>query len=268
MATAGNLDFDVVETRAWVRSDARLLRRVLQNFVSNAIRYTESGRVAVEVDEIQGMVRVTVRDTGPGIAVCDQEEIFGEFRRVGKTQKIPGKGLGLAIVRRVSTMLDHPIGLDSVPGIGSAFSILLPRVEPVAAMSASEPPTVASTGNGGLVLVIDNDPAILSGMEALLENWGLEVVTAREPDGKAVAAALARAPAMTIVDYHLDDGLTGDVAVARLREMVGSDFPAMIITADRSEETKVLLQSLALPLLNKPLKPAQLRAFLRKHGLI
>lgn len=268
LAAAGKLEFDVVETPAWVRSDARLLRRVLQNFVSNAIRYTEAGRVAVEVDEIQGMIRVTVRDTGPGIAASDREEIFGEFRRVGKTQKIPGKGLGLAIVRRVSTMLDHPIGLDSVPGLGSAFSIMLPRVEPVAAPAAVEPASGPSTGSGGLVLVIDNDPAILSGMEALLENWGLEVVTARDPAEACVAAALARRPAMAIVDYQLDDGLTGEQAIAALRARANFDLPAMVITADRSEETKARLNALALPILNKPVKPAQLRAFLRQRDVL
>lgn len=268
LAAAGSLTFDVAETGAWVRSDARLLRRVLQNFVSNAIRYTEAGRVAVEVDEIDGQVRVTVRDTGPGIAAQDREEIFGEFRRVGKTQKIPGKGLGLAIVRRVSTMLDHPIGLDSVPGLGSAFSILLPRAEPVAQTTAAEPASGPATGSGGLVLVIDNDPAILSGMEALLENWGLEVVTARDPSDPCVEAALARGPAMTIVDYHLDDGLTGDTAVLGLRQRAGRDIAAMVVTADRGEETKARLAALSLPLLNKPVKPAQLRALLRQLDVL
>jgi signal transduction histidine kinase/CheY-like chemotaxis protein len=268
LATAGNLQFDVVETDAWVRSDARLLRRVLQNFVSNAIRYTEAGRVAVEVTEIQGMVRVTVRDTGPGIAASDREEIFGEFRRVGKTQKIPGKGLGLAIVRRVSTMLDHPIGLDSVPGLGSAFSIMLPRIEPGAAPKPVEQNSAVPTGNGGLVLVIDNDPAILSGMEALLENWGLEVVTARDPAESSVGAALARRPAMAIVDYQLDDGLTGEEAIATLRAQVDFDLPAMVITADRSAETKARLGAFSLPTLNKPVKPAQLRALLRQRDVL
>ncbi|MFY8193576.1 MAG: sensor histidine kinase, partial [Novosphingobium sp.] len=131
LALAGNLHFDVPDTDLWVRSDARLLRRVLQNFVSNAIRYTEAGHVIVEVSDDAGGVRVAVHDTGPGIAEADREEIFGEFRRVGKTQKIPGKGLGLAIVRRVSIMLGHTVELETEPGRGSTFSILLPKVDPV-----------------------------------------------------------------------------------------------------------------------------------------
>ncbi|MES2302014.1 MAG: ATP-binding protein, partial [Pseudomonadota bacterium] len=265
LAAAGALRFDVPDTALWVRSDARLLRRVLQNFVSNAIRYTEAGAVGVEVTLRGDAVVVTVRDTGPGIAACDREEIFEEFRRVGRTQKIPGKGLGLAIVRRVSTMLGHGIDLESEPGRGSAFSITLPQVAPVPVpVREEEPVGRAVPGAGGLVLVIDNDPAILSGMEALLENWGLEVVTARDPGDPAALGALAQGPAMLIVDYQLDDGLTGDVAIAALRAQAGREIPAMVITADRAEETKALFADLALPVLNKPVKPAQLRALLRQ----
>lgn len=268
LAAAGGLTFDVAETDVWVQSDARLLRRVLQNFVSNAIRYTESGSVAVEVRAQGDCVRVTVRDTGAGIAAEYREEIFGEFRRVGKTQKIPGKGLGLAIVRRVSTMLGHAVELDSALGLGSAFSITLPRVAPVVAPGNVEPVHSATAGSGGLVLVIDNDPSILAGMEALLENWGLDVVTAVHPADPAALAALAQGPAMLIVDYHLDEGLTGEAAVVDLRARAGLDIPAMIITADRAEETKSRLAALSLPILNKPVKPAQLRALLRQLDVL
>ena len=268
LATAGGLAFEVPETALWVRSDARLLRRVLQNFLSNAIRYTERGSVTVDVRADGDSVRVTVRDTGPGIAPTDREEIFEEFRRVGKTQKIPGKGLGLAIVRRVSTMLDHAIELETEPGKGAAFTICLPQVgaRPTGRPDATTP--VASSGAGGLVLVVDNDPAILSGMEALLENWGLDVVTACDPADDAALAALAQNPTLIIADYHLDDGQTGETAIATLRQRAGRDIPALVITADRSEETKALLARQSLPLLNKPIKPAQLRALLRQMDVL
>ncbi len=268
LAAAGGLQFDVAETALWVRSDARLLRRVLQNFVSNAIRYTEVGQVVVEVEQHADTLKVIVRDTGPGIAQEDCEEIFEEFRRVGRTQKIPGKGLGLAIVRRVSTMLCHDLALDTTPGKGSAFSITLPCVAPLIVAEREEPVALPSSGAGGMVLVIDNDPAILSGMEALLENWGLEVVAARDPGDPVVTSALAQNPAMMIVDYQLDDGLTGDIAIATMRAIAACDIPAMVITADRAEETKALLASLSLPVLHKPVKPAQLRALLRQMDVI
>ncbi|MBC2665133.1 PAS-domain containing protein [Novosphingobium flavum] len=269
LAQSGGLAFDVAETGLWVRSDPRLLRRVLQNFVSNAIRYTEAGRVSVEVTAEGGDIAVTVRDTGPGIARQDREEIFEEFRRVGRTRKIPGKGLGLAIVRRVSAMLGHEIGLESAPGQGSAFSVRLPMAEPI--MAADEPAAAsvrAAAGDGGLVLIIDNDPAILSGMEALLENWGLDVVVAGGPDEPAALAALEQGPALLIADYHLDDGMTGDEAVALLRARAGRAIPAMVITADRGEETAALLAARALPVLHKPVKPAKLRALLSQMDVI
>ena len=265
LASSGGLEFTVPHTGLWVRSDQRLLRRVLQNFVSNAIRYTDEGSVSIEIAKADQFVTVTVRDTGPGIAEADREEIFEEFRRVGKTQRIPGKGLGLAIVRRVTTMLGHEIELDTAPGKGSAFSIRLPRVEPVAApedLASAHVPGKARSA--GLVLVVDNDPAILSGMEALLENWGLDVVAVGDPSDPAARTALEQGPAMLIVDYHLDGALRGDAAIAALREEAGSEIPAMVITADRGEETKALLGGLSLPVLNKPVKPAQLRALLRQ----
>jgi len=269
LAAAGGLAFLVPDTQAWVRSDARLLRRVLQNFVSNAIRYTEQGSVTVEVDAAQGEVVVTVRDTGPGIAPRDRDEIFEEFRRVGKTQKIPGKGLGLAIVRRVTTMLGHRIDLVTAPGQGAAFSIRLPRAAQVAALPEPARPAMGTrAGPGGLVLVIDNDPGILAGMEALLENWGLDVATAHDPSDASALAALEQGPAMLIVDYHLDDELTGDKAIAALRAKAGREVPAMVITADRGAETKAQLAGLSLPLLNKPVKPAQLRALLRQMDVL
>ncbi|MCT2398771.1 PAS-domain containing protein [Novosphingobium mangrovi (ex Huang et al. 2023)] len=269
LAQSGGLELEMPETRLWVRSDPRLLRRVLQNFVSNAIRYTENGSVRVELCEQGEDVVVTVRDTGPGIAAADRDEIFEEFRRLSKTQKIPGKGLGLAIVRRVTTMLGHEIGLESAPGEGAAFSIRLPRAEPVAETGSEN--AAAAGGNtraGGLVLVVDNDPAVLSGMEALLENWSLDVVAVNDPSDPAALAAIDQGPAMFIVDYHLDNDLTGEKAVAMLRERAGSNVPAMIITADRGAETKAQLASLSLPVLNKPVKPAKLRALLRQLDIL
>ncbi|MFD2580443.1 response regulator [Novosphingobium colocasiae] len=118
------------------------------------------------------------------------------------------------------------------------------------------------------MLVIDNDPGIRNGMEALLENWGLDVVTAGGPDDPAALTALAQQPTLLIVDYHLDDGLTGAQAIARLRAKAERAIPAMVITADRSERTKTELAALSLSILNKPVKPARLRALLRQMEVL
>ncbi|WP_082922165.1 hybrid sensor histidine kinase/response regulator [Croceicoccus mobilis] len=269
LATRAHLRFSVPETGLWVQSDPRLLRRVLQNFVSNAIRYTQQGCVTVELEQKDSEVVVTVRDTGPGIAPENRERIFEEFRRLGSTQGIPGKGLGLAIVRRVTTMLGHEISVDTEVGKGSAFSITLPFVEPEA-VTEEEAQSVpeAKEKAGGLVLVVDNDASILAGMEALLENWGLEVIAVSDPAGKAATRALEQGPALLMVNYHLDNDLTGVEAIAGLRQRAGTAIPALVITADRGEETKALLAAEGLPLLNKPVKPAQLRALLRQLDIL
>ena len=269
LAETAGLALVVPDSADWVRSDARLLRRVLQNFVSNAIRYTAQGEVQVELAGAGDDLVITVRDTGPGIAEAERAAIYEEFRRLDATRKIPGKGLGLAIVRRVTTMLGHELELESTPGKGSAFSIRLPRAEPRPASTAPEElgdPAGPGTrrGGGALVLVIDNEPAILAGMAALLGSWGLEVVTAGDPDDPQVAAALARGPAMLIADYHLDNGLTGDDAVLALRARLGQDLPACLVTADRGEPLKARAAALGLPLFTKPVKPARLRALLRQ----
>ncbi|RVU07157.1 response regulator [Novosphingobium umbonatum] len=271
LARAGGLDLIVPETGAWVASDARLLRRVLQNFVSNAIRYTAQGQVAVEITQSEGALTVGVRDTGPGITEKDRELIFREFHRLPHASRIPGKGLGLAIVRRVSTMLGHDITLDTAVGVGSTFSITLPLAQPAApADGASTPERIQLRRPAhGVVVVIDNDAGVLAGMKALLENWGLDVVATHDPSDPAVGKAFCneakdKSPMLCVVDFHLDDGLTGDQAVADLRGRYRADLPAVVVSADRGPETKQALAAMGIPLLYKPVKPAQLRALLRQ----
>ena len=134
------------------------------------------------------------------------------------------------------------------------------------------PPPAGAARKGGVVLVVDNDAGVLSGMEALLENWGLDVIAVSGPEDPLALAAVAgdctASPALVIVDYHLDDGLTGDAAIAALRAHGCADVPAIVITADRSEATKVGLAAQGLPLLHKPVKPAQLRALLRQLEIL
>lgn len=265
MAAAAGLDFSVSKAPFWVESDIRLLRRILQNFISNAIRYTRRGSVGVTCMEgADGALTISVTDTGPGIAADKQEQIFEEFRRLDTGNRVPGKGLGLAIVRRAGDMLKHRISLRSAPGQGACFAITVPRGEAKAADIAEAPLAARDKSmKGRTILVIDNEAPIQAGMQTLLGGWGCRVLTA---EGGAAAQQIVAAegiPDAIIADYHLEAGETGDGLIGALRDRIGRPVPAIIVSADRSDALKARLDALALPLLGKPVKPAQLRALLR-----
>lgn len=265
LARSRGLDFTVPETCLFVVSDVQMLRRVLQNLVSNAIRYTAQGSITVTATEQGDRVTVAVTDTGQGIAAHDQRVVFEEFRRLEATRTIPGHGLGLAIVRRSCAKLGHGVTLKSTPGCGSTFAITLPAARAdAAAPAATTPRRTKPTPATGAILVIDNDEAILAGMRALLENWGYAAITAVSPDHPDACEAAAAGLSLLLADYHLADDLTGDEAVARVRALHSGYLPAAIITADRSEDVRARLASARLPVLTKPVKPAQLRALLRQ----
>lgn len=262
LARAAGLSFVIETTPLWVESDVRLLRRILQNFISNAIRYTEVGGVKVLCFAGDGQVTVEVVDTGRGIAADQQSLIFEEFRRLDKRSQ--GKGLGLAIVRRAADMLGHEIGLASSPGKGSTFSITLPRGLAIADQGDDAVAVTRDRTMRGLrVLVIDNEKAIQSGMRTLLSGWGCEVAVAGDYAEAVKLFATGERPDIILADYHLNDGETGDRVVERLRGHFGFAIPEVMISADRGEPLKTRLAADGIPLLNKPVKPAQLRALLR-----
>lgn len=263
IARGAGLALEISETGLWVESDLRMLRRILQNFLSNAVRYTRTGSVTVYAKAVGGAVEIGVRDTGPGIPADKLDTIFEEFRRLDANSKIPGKGLGLAIVKRVGAMLGHEITVRSTPGKGSTFSIRVPRAEASAIRETGPERRSLSQSGSGRVLIIDNDEAILAGMKALLENWGYTVLTAANGTETATRAAVREGLDLIVADYHLDGDLRGDIEIAQLREIASRAISAAVITADRSEEVKARLAAEGLPLLNKPVKPAQLRALLR-----
>jgi signal transduction histidine kinase/CheY-like chemotaxis protein len=265
LAKSKGLTLRIADSGLFVRSDVQMLRRVLQNLVVNAVRYTAQGTVEVSVSQDGETVMVAVTDTGPGIPPAEQPFIFDEFKRLDATRKLPGHGLGLAIVRRSCAKLGHEARLISEVGRGSTFSITMPLAEPASAAPAAHAlPDHRASPASGAILVVDNDPSILAGMRALLENWGHDVITAPGPDAPEVHAAAQASLALMLVDYHLEDDLTGDLAVARMRALLGADLPAAVVTADRSDEVKARLAALDLPILTKPVKPAKLRALLQQ----
>jgi Na+/proline symporter/signal transduction histidine kinase/CheY-like chemotaxis protein len=244
---------------AWVESDPQLLRRVVQNFLSNAVRYALRGRVLLGCRRVAGALRIEVWDTGPGIAESDRAAIFEEFRRLERPGGSEGLGLGLAIADRIARLLGHRIGLRSWPGRGSVFWIEVPRVAAAVRTAATPPPAAASVPRGR-VLVVDNDLAVLRAMQALVGGWDLTVDVARDRD-EALAAARRAPPDLLLLDYHLDAGATGLDLHAALCALHGP-LPAVVLTADHGEPVRAAVAAAGLPLLMKPVKPLALRSLM------
>jgi signal transduction histidine kinase/ActR/RegA family two-component response regulator len=248
-----------------VQSDRRLLRRLLQNLVSNAIKYTPKGRVLVGCRRHRGRLRIDVCDTGLGIPNSKKRAIFQEFHRLEQGAKVArGLGLGLSIVERIARVLDHKVGVTSVVGRGSRFSVEVPRSAAVPVSTQQRAPREVDRVqlSGITVLCIDNDLAILDGMETLLAGWGCRVFKA--PDLSAAVAAITDArvsPDGLLVDYHLDEG-NGIEVIGELRRRFGADLTAILITADRSPHVRDAARDNGIQMLNKPVKPAALRALL------
>jgi Na+/proline symporter/signal transduction histidine kinase/PAS domain-containing protein len=251
-------------TSVALRSDRRLIRRLLQNLISNAIKYTPSGKVLVGCRRRGAQVSVEVLDTGLGIPPNKQKTVFREFQRLDQGAKVArGLGLGLSIVQRIAQALDHRLALDSVPGRGTRFAILAPRAAPLPAMATSAAPRQSPAGQlaGLRLLVIDNEPTILDGMRGLLGGWGCVVTTASGLDEALASLRSAGEPDVVIADYHLDHG-NGLTAISALRERTSARVPAILLTADRSPQVREAAIALDVHLLNKPLKPGALRALL------
>lgn len=265
VAQAAGLNLRVRTGHYAISTDLRLLTRILRNFLSNACRYTDEGCILLGARRRGDRLRLEVWDTGRGIAADRLQAIFLEFNQldVGRASDRKGVGLGLAIVERIAEILGYPIAVRSWPGRGSMFSIEVPLSDEMP-LPISQLPVQPTTGNplpGRRLLVIDNEVSILESMRALLGQWGCEVVTATDQAG-ALLALQGRAPELILADYHLDHGVVGCAVVKHLREHFEQNIPAVIITADRTDQCRRALRRLEAPLLNKPVKPGKLRAVL------
>jgi signal transduction histidine kinase len=262
------LDFRWRPTSLGVRSDPLMLRRIIQNLLANAAHYTEAGGVLLTARRRGPMVAIEVWDTGPGIALQERDRIFEEFHRGIASERSGGAGfgLGLAIVRRMADSLDHELGLDTRVGHGSRFRVTAPYAAPA---SKSEPATTLTSPNEGYrvaqpLIVIDNDLSVLGAMQTLLSRWGADVRLARDLDDvNEILSDPAFAPAIILADYHLDGSVLGIDAVARIRQGLGCNVPAILITADRDHATAKAARKSNCELLYKPVRPAELRALMQ-----
>jgi PAS domain S-box-containing protein len=268
LAQARGLTLRHVPRSCVVRTDQALLSRVLRNFLSNALRYTEEGRILLGCRARPDGLLVGVWDTGIGIPEDKQREIFEEFRRLRVNPDRRGDngvGLGLAIVERIARRMGHPIIVRSTPGKGSFFGILVPRGDR-SAVPLVRRPAPASTRDrvaGAKVAVIDNESSILAGMAALLKGWSCTPVTAVDTAGILAAVDTAGlVPDVIIADYHLADDAIGLESAAALQDRLGRALPTIIITADRTEEIAKAVRERGWHLMTKPARPARLRSLL------
>lgn len=263
-ARAKGLQLRVRKCSAFVESDALLLERVLRNIIANAVAYTDRGRVLVGCRRGRAL-RIQVWDTGRGIPQAEQEHVFQEFYQLGNPERdrTKGVGLGLAIVRRLTTLLDHPLTVRSVSGRGSMFEIRVPlgeaRAEPTASTGRFLNPF---QGQGsGLVLVIDDELAIQLAMKSLLESWGYEVLAAGSCDEMLERSATHRTvPRLIICDYRLRDNESGPAVIERLRSEYNDEIPGMLITGDTAPDRIREAQESGFLLLHKPVPNSRLRA--------
>jgi Na+/proline symporter/signal transduction histidine kinase len=265
LASNNDLAFHWVNSNQWVYTDRHLLRRVLQNFLSNALRYTRRGKVLLGCRRDHGQLVIEVWDTGPGVHEQDAQRIFDEFERLSDGVDHSGQkglGLGLSIANRIAQLLGHPLNFNSWPGAGSVFRISVP----LGAAQQPQPDNVIhpSTELHGLkVLCIDNETRILAGMQSLLETWGCQALCA-----PSLGDALQRwshngAPDIVLADYHLDAGETGLDVLAALSLHWDNRLPAIVISANNSDELRQEVSAAGCLFLPKPVQPGALRASMR-----
>ena len=251
-----------------VLSDPMMLRRILQNLLANALRYTQRGGVLMGCRRKGADLVIEVHDTGPGIPEAQREAIFLEFQR-GETSigADAGIGLGLSIVRRFAAALGHEIRLKSRLGRGSMFGVTLPRTSAPGQTASGREPGLSGASYGGMegvrILLIENDPSSAEGLASLLEKWGCDVAIATSAaEALDSIRALDVIPDVVIADLHLDNGETGLEAVEAIRHTIKRNVPAIVVTADHSAKAASDAASFGHELLKKPIKPAEMRSLL------
>lgn len=266
LAQEQGLIFRVRGSHLRIDSDIKLLRRILQNFLTNAFRYAK-GPVLLGVRRRGGELCLEVWDRGPGIPEDKQQVIFEEFKRLDshQTRAEKGLGLGLAIADGLCRVLGHTLRVRSWPGRGSVFSVSVPLARSQAVPASAAVELNGKLLSGAQVLCIDNEDSILIGMNSLLSRWGCQVWTARNREECAALLNDGVRPQVALVDYHLDHGDTGTELMAWLRTHLGEPVPGVVISADGRPEMVAQVHAAGLDYLAKPVKPAALRALLSRY---
>lgn len=265
LAKEQQLEFHWVKTDVVVESDQKLLRRILQNFLTNAFRYSPNGKVVLGVRRQQGQIRIEVWDNGVGIPKNKQQEIFEEFTRVEQVRAEQGLGLGLAISKGLAQLLGHSISMRSWHNQGSVFALELGREQHVSPPVISAPVLDRDQDLSHLsVLCVDNEPNILEGMDNLLSRWGCNVALAADLVESMRILEEGFIPDVIFSDYRLDHGRTGLEVLQQCRLRLGDSFVGVIVSADRTEDMLSGIKSSGFSFMSKPVKPLKLRSVLNR----
>jgi CheY-like chemotaxis protein/anti-sigma regulatory factor (Ser/Thr protein kinase) len=238
IATEKGVTLKLVPCTSVVRSDSTLLRVILQNLISNAIKYTHQGEVIVECRPRGDLIRIEVRDSGIGIAEDEQEAIFEEFYQLDNParDRNKGTGIGLAIVKRMANLLNHPLYMHSVLGKGSIFAIEVPLADKAQEEAQAVHPGTAKSGNestGSSILLIEDDEIVLDANYGLLNTLGYEVIPVSDAEAAMQwMASESPPPDIIISDYRLPGDCDGTELIQQLRTRAGSLIPAIILTGD------------------------------------
>lgn len=264
VAAQKKLDLRFVKTNAVVQSDATYLRRILQNLIGNALRYTDAGKVLVGVRQNKGSVRVEVWDTGPGIPDDKQNIIFGEFQRLNASASAAeGMGLGLAIVERACSLLNHPLRVESKVGVGTGFLVEIPRtVRSVQYPNQKQEYNIQTIVPNLVALLIENDVELQGALTITMEQWGIDVLPVLSgSEAIALLHEIDIVPDVILADYQLDLGETGTDAIRQLWSIYGR-IPAALITANRTQQVMQDCQKSGIELMYKPISSENLRDYI------
>jgi PAS domain S-box-containing protein len=262
LVAAEGLDLRVVHSRLMVKSDPALLERILRNLLSNAVRYTQKGRILFGCRRAGDMLRIEICDTGIGIPTSQIKAIFREFHQLGNPgrDRRQGLGLGLAIVERLARLLSHRIDVRSEPGKGSVFSISVPFAVATEVMCEPRQLNLGISRRNAAIVVVEDEPDVLESTRLLLESWGHTVITALDCESALKKLpSLGQVPDLILADYRLQNAATGGQAISRIRSRLKLPIPAIILTGDTAPERLRQAKASGHGLLHKPVQPAALR---------